>query len=362
MILEELFAVARDEGLGVLEIGGMMAWTMPKLVDAACAETEERLIVERPDEMIAACGFIETVNARVPVSRWGDPRHGGKYIYWLGAVDESAVEDHFDERQRIIAAIDGRVVSEDADRDTVRGNLLDTLRDVWRTTIDLSSFDLEAFVAAHGARLRPADPFDVLTQVETRRDARQRQRTLHVRGLLDDEYLLEAGRDRARALAGAGCPGSERYAKIAERLDGELRELVDVRRRRLGVAFAVGQRSLDEAGLHMAMTLLRIACDDAQRQSHRVEPVLDAARRVAAYLPFSGGLPYEVGERIRLDIDRAFRETMMSVARVAFGKLLDLAWDCCDDARRTDREAAAERVRVLLHEEHDRIKAELGTT
>lgn len=339
----------------------MMRWTMPELLETVCAETEERLVVERPDEMIAACGFIESANVCIPVSRWADPREGGRYIYWIGAADEAAVEDHFDERQRIMAAIDNRLKANDGDDEAARGKLIDAFRQVWQRTIDLRSFDLEALAAEHDARLLPPDPFDVLAHPEARREARRRQRMLHVRGLLDDEYVLEAGRDRARDLAAAGGPDAAHYAVIAERLDSELSELVGIRRRLLGVAFAVGQRTIDEPGLFTAMTLLRIACDDAQRESQRTAPVLDAARRVAAYLPFRGDLPYDVGERIEADLDRAFRETMMNVARVAFGKLLDLAWTCCDDAKRTDREMASARVRALIHEEYDRIKAELGT-
>ncbi len=361
-VLEELLAVARRAGNPMVEIGLETRWVAPDLVDAVCDEMDRRFVVEEPGDMIAADGFIESEGVRIPVSRWGDPRHGGSYTFWLGAADAHAVEDYLDERARIVAAIDKRVPARPNGGDAARRALYDAFAARCRKSIDLTSFDLEAFAAAHGTPLDPADPFDVLSHAETRREARRRQRMVHLSGWLDDEFLLEAGRDRAQVLAGAFGPNSERYAAIARDLNDRLGELVDKRRRLLGVTFAVGQRSFDEAGLRKAITVLRIACDDAQREVDRVAPVLEAARRVAGYLPFADGAPRDVGTTIEREVDRAFGETMMNLARLALGKLIDLAWECCYATTGTDRELAAVRIRILLYEEYEYVKAELGTT
>jgi hypothetical protein len=360
-MLEGLFSQARSFGLPRLEIGAMTLRTDPHLVEEVCDEVDARLVLVHPDEMMTPCGFVESGTARIPVSREGDPRKGGRYVFWLGAADECAVEDYFDERERIISSIRARVAADADGTFAAREDLLDAFSLLCRRQIDLSGFDLDAFAAELGTPIGPVDPFDVLTQRETRREARRRQRHVHVSGALDNEYLLEAGRDRAQALAATGGTGAPRYANIARDFDLRLSELVARRLRLLGVTFAIGQRAVDEVAFRKDITVLRIACDDAQQESDRLEPVLDAARRVAAHLPFEGDAPYDIGAFIKRDIDLAYDRTMMNVARLAFGKLVDLAMLCCCDTGKTDRELAAVRTHILLYEEYDRVKAELGT-
>ncbi|MEA2688836.1 MAG: hypothetical protein QOD51_1443, partial [Candidatus Eremiobacteraeota bacterium] len=203
----------------------MMRWRNPSLLDEVCDEMDVRFVLVHPEVMIAACGFVESDSVRVPVSRDGDPRNGGKYTFWLTAVDAYAVEDYFDELERINAAIRERV-SRDADGQyAARNELFEAFYALRRTRIDVAPFDLDAFAAEHGITLGPTDPFDMLADVETRREARRRQRRVHVHGLLDDEFLLEAARDRAQALAAAGGGiAAERYADVAKDLDARLCE------------------------------------------------------------------------------------------------------------------------------------------